>query len=42
MYLIMKNKNFGHIPKDINGAVGNIDDNLAKKIRALLLNNLNR
>ena len=37
-----ENKNFDHIPKDIHGAVGNIDDNLAKKIRALLLNNLNR
>jgi len=37
-----ENKNFDHIPEDIHGAVGNIDDNLAKKIRALLLNNLNR
>ena len=37
-----ENNNFDHIPKDIHGAVGNIDDNLAKKIRALLLNNLNR
>jgi hypothetical protein len=37
-----KNKNFDHIPNDIHGAVGDMDDNLAKKIRALLLNNLNR
>jgi len=37
-----ENKNFDHIPNDIHGAVGDIDDNLAKKIRALLLNNLNR
>lgn len=37
-----ENKNFDHIQEDIHGAVGNIDDNLAKKIRALLLNNLNR
>ena len=37
-----ENKNFDHIPDDIHGAVGDIDDNLAKKIRALLLNNLNR
>ena len=27
-----ENNNFDHIPKDIHGAVGNIDDNLAKKI----------
>ena len=37
-----ENKNFDHIPNDLHGAVGDIDDNLAKKIRALLLNNLNR
>jgi hypothetical protein len=35
-------KNFEHIPRDIHGAIGNIDSDLAKKIRALLLNNLNR
>jgi hypothetical protein len=36
------NKNFSHVPEDISGALGQIDHDSSKKIRALLLSNLNR
>ena len=35
-------KNFGHIPDELNGSHKEINDDLAKDLRTLLLKNLNR
>ena len=35
-------KNFEHIPSDLNGSHKKIDNDMAKNLRALLLKNLNR
>ena len=35
-------KNFEHIPENLNGSHKKIDEDLAKKLRSLLLKNLNR
>jgi hypothetical protein len=36
------NKNFDHIPAELNGSHKEINDDLAKELRTLLLKNLNR
>ena len=36
------NKNFDHIPGELNGSHKEINDDLAKELRTLLLKNLNR
>ena len=43
-HYVFKNidRNFEHIPEKLNGSHKKIDDDLAKKLRALLLKNLNR
>ena len=35
-------KNFDHIPNELNGSHKEINDDLAKDLRTLLLKNLNR
>jgi len=43
-HYVFKNtdKNFEHIPSDLNGSHKKIDNDMAKNLRALLLKNLNR
>ena len=37
-----KEENFSHIPEDIAGSLGPIDDKQARAIRSMLIANLNR